>query len=115
MVWKIKRWGPKVTMAEDKLRMALEKAGLSFQTQKVLQGRERQHCVDFYFAPDLVVEVDGASHGFPKQEIKDAWSVQDLENAELPFRVVRFQNHEIDKDITGVVEAIKALLKEVPK
>ena len=110
LVWRARRWGPRVTRAEFRLRRALEKEGLLFLTQKVLQGRERRHCVDFYFPPDLVVEVDGSSH-VKRQLLKDEAATADLENAVLPFRVLRFRDGEIWKDVAGVVACIKKALR----
>ena len=112
MAWKIRRWAPKVTASEFRLGRALSKAGLRFLTQVVLQGRERRHCVDFYFPPCVVVEVDGSSHNFPRQKLKDEFNTADLENAPLPFTVIRFKDWEIKKRIEGVLEAIKKVLNE---
>lgn len=108
MTWKVKRWGPKVTRAEWRLRRALEKEGIPFLTQMILQGRERQHRVDFYVAPRLVIEVDGSSH-VGEQLLKDEVATADLENAELPFTVVRFRDHEINHNLPEVLAAIKKL------
>lgn len=111
LAWKIKRFAPKVTKTEMKLRRALTKVGIPFQTQVILQGKERRHCVDFYLAPHLIVEVDGASHRYEKQKIKDELATADLENAELPFTVLRVKDGEVWNNLDAVVDAIRKLMK----
>jgi very-short-patch-repair endonuclease len=60
----------------------------------------------------LVVELDGAQHGFDKGVRRDAVRTAYLEAA--GYRVIRFWNNEIRENLDGVVETIIAALAEPP-
>ncbi len=84
----------------DELRA--NKLGIHFRRQQVIAG----HIVDFYsHKADLVIEVDGRIH--EKQE-EDAYRDNVLN--EMGLRVVRIQNDEVEKDLTGVVGKIRKLI-----
>lgn len=83
---------------------------------RVLKGKRfsakfnRQHVigdfiVDFVcLEKKLIIEVDGAYHTVDTQMVKDAYRTDVLESQ--GFRVIRFTNEEILKDIFTVIERI---------
>ena len=73
--------------------------GCKFRRQHILQG----YIVDFVcLEKKLIVELDGSQHA--EQEKYDAVRTQKLNDNN--FKVIRFWNHEVLEDITGVLEAI---------
>jgi very-short-patch-repair endonuclease len=60
----------------------------------------------------LIVEVDGAQHGFEGNRRHD--ERRDRYCAEHGFRTLRFWNHEIDKNLNSVIDTIWAALQETP-
>ena len=52
----------------------------------------------------LVVEVDGATHGSQEARAYDASRTRFLESDD--WRIVRFHNHEVFQNLTGVLETI---------
>ena len=70
----------------------------------------RQHpisdfIVDFVcLSQNLVIEVDGAYHKQPQQEVDDETRTEYLN--EMGFNVLRFTNEEIYTDIDNVIEQI---------
>jgi very-short-patch-repair endonuclease len=71
----------------------------------------RQHPIADRFVTDffcvqarLCVEIDGNSHAEAKQEEYDAERTARLN--ELGFRVLRFRNEDVLRNLRGVVEAI---------
>lgn len=107
MTWKIRRFAPKVTKAEHRYAWGLTKRGIRSLSQWLLKGRDKWHRVDRYFPPDLVVEIDGSSH-VGKQLLKDEAATEDLRQAPLPFRVIRFRDSEIWSDLEGCLDATEA-------
>ena len=74
-----------------------------FRRQHILQG----FIVDFYCPEDkLAIELDGSVH--LKQKDYDALRQNCIE--ELNIRILRFENHEIIDNLTGVLQKIKANL-----
>jgi very-short-patch-repair endonuclease len=73
--------------------------GLHFRRQQVVHG----YYPDFYcHQHELIVEVDGDIHEFQQE--------YDVEREEylksLGFRIIRFTNEEIQKDLKGVLQKI---------
>jgi very-short-patch-repair endonuclease len=63
------------------------------------------HVLDFACLKSrLIVEVDGAQHGFDARLARDA--KRDRLLAYRGFRTLRFWNNEIDQNLDGVVETI---------
>jgi very-short-patch-repair endonuclease len=100
------------TPPERKLWAALKQLALA-------QGHfRRQAPIGPYFADfahhglRLVVELDGAQHGFDDGVQRDAVRTAYLEAA--GYRVIRFWNHEIRENLDGVIETIIAALAEAP-
>ena len=60
----------------------------------------------------LVIEVDGAQHGHDGR--READQARDHALANLGFRVLRFWNHEIDREKRVVLDTIHAALTERP-
>jgi very-short-patch-repair endonuclease len=56
----------------------------------------------------LVIEVDGSQHGFDPGIRSDA--TRDRMLTQRGFRVLRFWNHEVDRSMDGVIDAIAAEL-----
>jgi very-short-patch-repair endonuclease len=70
------------------------------------------YILDFACLPkQLIVEVDGGQHNSDQQLIKD--KERDDHFRELGFRVLRFWNSDIDKNLPGVLESIDAELRAV--
>lgn len=79
--------------------------GLHFRRQQIVYG----YFADFYcHQHELIVEVDGGIHEF--QQDYDAEREEYLKS--LGFRIIRFSNEEIDKDLKGVLEKIVEECKE---
>jgi len=74
----------------------------------------RQATIGPYFADfachryKLIIEVDGAGHGEPRQMLADADRTAYLKSRE--YRVLRFWNNEVLKEIEGVMTAIYAAM-----
>ena len=96
-----------MTPAEKKLWQHLSDGqldGAHFRKQHAVGT----YIVDFFCAKSkLVVEVDGDSHA--EQVEYDAKRTQWL-NEEKHYRVIRFANREVFRNIEGVLEAIRAVL-----
>ena len=75
----------------------------------------RQHIIgnfiaDFACLPKkLVIEIDGGYHQLPEQQVSDEERTQWLE--QQGFKVIRFTNEEIFRDIDSVLMKIKEYLK----
>lgn len=72
------------------------------------------HCI-VYFAEKmyrLVIEVDGSQHGEPEGIAKD--KVRDAFLASLGYRVLRFWNIDVDRNMEGVIETIIGALAGRP-
>jgi len=65
------------------------------------------YIVDFACFPRrLVIEIDGGQHlGDTRDQARDAWL------ADQGFRVLRFWNHEVLKNVEGVLEVIAAKVR----
>ncbi len=73
--------------------------GLHFRRQQIVHG----YFADFYcHQRELIVEVDGGIHEF--QQEYDAEREEYL--TALGFRIIRFTNEEIQKDLEGVLQKI---------
>ena len=76
----------------------------------------RQATIGRYFADfachrrRLVVEVDGSQHGAPRQHVADAERTAYLQSR--GYRVLRFWNNEVLREIDGVMSAIYTALCE---
>ena len=71
-------------------------------------GSYRFYIVDFYCPEEqIVVELDGISHDGREDEDRER---TDLIEADR-FRVVRFQNEEVEADIAGVLHQLEKLMK----
>jgi very-short-patch-repair endonuclease len=60
----------------------------------------------------VIIEVDGAQHGHDRR--READRARDQALADLGYRVLRFWNHEIDREKRVVLDTIYAALVEPP-
>jgi len=73
--------------------------GLHFRRQQIVHG----YYPDFYcHQHELIVELDGGIHEFQKEY--DAEREEYLRS--LGFRIIRFKNEEVYKDLKGVLQKI---------
>jgi very-short-patch-repair endonuclease len=98
----------KMTVAEQALweQLRSNKLGVHFR---------RQHVIGMYIADfvslknHLIIEVDGEYHSTPEQLLLDAERTRYLQGK--GFRVIRFNNQEIQTDIDSVMsKIIKSLI-----
>src|SRR5260221_14422516 len=69
------------------------------------QAPRQAFIVDFVcLKPHLVIEVDGGQRGFDAHVARDA--ERDRRLGEDGFRVLRFWNRDIDRNLIGVLDAI---------
>lgn len=107
-MWKIKKFARKVTKAEIRFFTGLKNANIPFQTQKIIEGASGRHyLVDGLVGHNIIVEIDGASHDNPKQNVKDIQRDRDLTQA--GFTVIRFRNWEVYERLGKCVQAVKVL------
>ena len=79
------------------------KLGVHFRRQQVIAG----FIVDFYcHKAALVIEVDGDIHDLQKEEDERREKVL----SEMGFRIVRFGNDEVVKELSTVVGKIRELI-----
>jgi len=94
------------TDAEKKLWEALRGErldGLKFHRQFSIGA----YILDFYCKEKrLLIEIDGGIH--MKTEAKKNDEVRDKYFKEINFKILRFKNNDIEKDIDMVVEKIKS-------
>ena len=75
--------------------------GYHFRRQSPREG----FIVDFVCMRErLVIEVDGGQHNMPAYELRDR--SRDLKLSHAGFRVLRFWNNDIDRNLAGVLEVI---------
>ncbi len=87
----------------EKLRA--NKLGVHFRRQQVIAG----FIVDFYcHKVALVIEVDGDIHDLQKED--DAKREKALN--EMGLRIIRFQNDEVLKNLSAVVEEIREMVSK---
>jgi len=83
----------------------LNRHGHHFRRQVAIDG----YIVDFAeFGQKLIIEVDGSQHGFAKGEASDR--IRDAYFFEAGFRVLRFWNNEVDRNMDGVIDTVLAAL-----
>jgi very-short-patch-repair endonuclease len=81
------------------------KRGFHFRRQAPRRG----YIVDFVcLRYRLVVEIDGGQHNLDPQRTKDHERDGDFERA--GFRVLRFWNSDVDRNLLGVLETINTAL-----
>ena len=98
-----------MTPAEKKLwqHIRYNQLGVEFRRQHAVGP----YIVDFFCAKaELVIEIDGDVHAEPEQAKRDAERTQWL-NEQKDYRVIRFWNSQIMRDLEGVLAAIVEELK----
>lgn len=82
-------------------------AGLKFRRQQPIDG----YIADFFcFEKRLIIEIDGAVHLKPDQILYD--QERDVHLRNQGFRVVRFTNDQIEKDMNGVLQLIQTAVSD---
>ena len=109
MGWRAKKYGPSITRAHWRLHFGLDDDGILHFINYWLMGKTQRWNVDVYIPSWLIIEVDGSSH-VGKQIDKDIFKTRDLENAELPFTVLRFWDHTINNELTKTLILIYTTL-----
>src|SRR5215472_7005076 len=83
----------------------LRSLGFHFRRQSPLAG----YIIDFECRrARVVVEVDGNQHGFNEHRLRD--QARDLSLNALGYRVLRFANQDVDRNMDGVLETIHTAL-----
>ena len=81
--------------------------GFHFRRQAPCVG----YVVDFACVKHrLVVEIDGGQHNFDAHQVNDAKRNRKL--GQSGFRVLRFWNSDVDRNLPGVLQTIDAVLRE---
>ena len=99
------------TMTPQEVRLwvhlrSWRKRGYHFRRQRPLGP----YIVDFVcLTHHLIVEVDGGQHAGREHVVRDA--ARDAYLRSERFRVLRFWNNEIDDNLDGVLETIRAMLR----
>lgn len=74
------------------------------------QAPRYRYIVDFVcLRHRLVIELDGGQHNFSSHAERDR--VRDVRFSENGFRVLRFWNNDVDKNLEGVLETIDRELR----
>jgi very-short-patch-repair endonuclease len=60
----------------------------------------------------LVIELDGGQHNFDEHQARDA--IRDARLASGGFRVLRFWNSDVDRNLSGVLQSIDSALSNPP-
>ena len=60
----------------------------------------------------LVIEIDGGQHNFDGHQTRDRNRDSTLERS--GFRVLRFWNNDVDRNLAGVLQSIDLALREPP-
>ncbi len=96
--------------AEKKLWLFLRWTDITWLRQKPIDN----YIVDFYCSKyQLVIEIDGATHGTIEEKKYDAERTKILES--YWFQVIRFMNIEVYESYDWVCESIMSILKEQSK
>ena len=105
-----------ITPAEKRLKSALEKAGVVFIFQKVVEGGLAFRIVDFWLPRGrrlpLVIEVDGGYHTTERQRRLDKKREVWLKE-KAGCRILRFQNQDVMRRLSYVMDTINTFKPEV--
>ena len=73
-----------------------------------LLGKETFYIADFYcYEKQLVIEIDGSVHKFKGTQDSRRTEIINL----LGINVIRFQNHEIEKELDSVLKKLRLRIK----
>jgi very-short-patch-repair endonuclease len=87
----------------------LRKLGFHFRRQVPIDG----FIVDFAcYHPKVAIEIDGSQHGFPEATAKD--SRRDAYLTQSGFKLLRFWNRDIDRNLADLMDMIRLALEEPP-
>lgn len=94
------------TEAEDSFSKELDKNGISYRQQVVIDCKVKKYIADFVVGK-TVIEVDGGTHHKPKAAQYDAVRTDRLEN--LGYSVLRIDNKDVIKKSWKLKELIRKL------
>lgn len=94
------------TKAEDSFSKELDKNGISYRQQVVIDCKVKKYIADFVVGK-TVIEVDGGTHHKPKAVQYDAVRTDRLES--LGYSVLRIDNKDVIKKSWKLKELIKKL------
>ena len=85
------------------------KRGYHFRRQSPRRG----FIVDFVcLKHGVVIEIDGGQHNFDKHQARD--EKRDGTFEQSGFRVLRFWNNDVDRNLAGVLQSIDQALRDAP-
>ncbi len=94
---------------EKKLWMNLKAGrffGLKFKRQQIIG----KYIFDFScFEKKLIIELDGSGHAEPEVVLSDRGKQEFAES--LGYKVIRFNNNDVQNNLDGVLERIRQLVK----
>ena len=102
------------TMTHEEVKLWLQlkhfnTRGFHFRRQVPVDG----YILDFVeFGQKLIIEVDGAQHNDEVSASRDA--KRDTHFVKSGFKVVRFWNFQINREMDGVIDHIQSLLPRPP-
>ena len=77
------------------------------------QSPRSNYIVDFVcMRYRMIIELDGGQHNFDAHAARDA--MRDRRLSKEGFTVLRFLNHDVDRNLDGVLERIEEVLKSLP-
>ena len=94
------------TEAEDSFSKELDKNGISYKQQVVIDCKVKKYIADFVVGK-TVIEVDGGAHHKPKAAQYDAVRTDRLES--LGYSVLRIDNKDVIKKSWKLNELIRKL------
>ena len=115
---KLQQLANKLRKEMTKAEACLWKYALRAGQMKGYQFRRQrpvlQYIADFMCKElKLVIEVDGLTHQWEETAAKDKQKTNDLEQA--GFKVIRFTDEEVLKNMNTVIEIIKCAVEEIEK
>lgn len=115
---KLRYLANKLRKEMTKAEACLWKYALRASKMKGYQFRRQrpvlQYIADFMCKElKLVIEVDGLTHQWEETAARDLQKSNDLEQA--GFKVIRFTDEEVLKNMNAVIEKIKRVIEEIEK
>jgi len=89
-----------------------KKLGMKFRRQMPFVFGIYRYVADFYCPQrKLIIEIDGGIHNAPEVKEIDIFR-EDIFNLS-GYKIIRFNNEEIEYDIKNVIKRIKEMIKEI--
>lgn len=100
------------TRSEKMLWHELKNSKLGYKFRR--QHGIKQYVVDFYCSKlKLIIELDGEVHDFEEQNKHD-W-LKEKELKDLGFKIIRYKNFQVIKEINKVITNIKKVCQKLNK